>query len=141
MIWVIDASVAIRWFLKDEDHPHAGAVLRHLIERPDFFAVPELFAFEVYTVLSRLHPHGGEVFIKGVIPLLYGGLFRQPMTESMAVRAARYVKRGLTGYDACYAALAEELKGIWITFDEKAHQRVVKEGISHDLKKSLPASW
>lgn len=141
MIWVIDASVAIRWFLKDEAHPHADTVLRRLIERPEFFAVPELFAFEVYTVLCRLHPHGDRVFIKGVIPLLNGGLFRQPMTETMALRAARYVKKGLTGYDACYAALAEELKGIWLTFDEKACQRVVKEGISHYLTRKLPPNW
>ena len=141
MIWVIDASVAIRWFLKDEAHPHADTVLRQLIERPEFFAVPELFAFEVYAVLCRLHPHGDEVFIKGVIPLLNGGLFRQPMSETMAVQAARYVNKGLTGYDACYAALAKELKGIWLTFDEKACQRVVKERVSHDLAKGLPPNW
>jgi predicted nucleic acid-binding protein len=141
VIWVIDASVAIRWFLKDEAHSRADTVLRRLIDQPEYFAVPELFAFEVYAVLCRLHPLGDEVFLKGVIPLLYGGLFRQPMTETMAVRAARYVKRGLTGYDACYVALAEELSGIWITFDAQAHQRVAKVGISHDLTKGLPKGW
>ena len=30
MIWVIDASVAVRWLLKEEEHPHADAVLRSL---------------------------------------------------------------------------------------------------------------
>jgi predicted nucleic acid-binding protein len=141
VIWIIDASVAIRWFLRDESHPHADNVLRRLIEQPEFFAVPELFAFEVYAVLSRLHPHGNEAFIKGVIPLLNGGLFRQPMTEAMAVLAARYIKKGLTGYDACYAALAQELKGVWFTFDEKAYQQVAGEGVSHDLTKGLPPNW
>lgn len=141
MIWVIDASVAIRWFLRDEPHPYADIVLRRLIERPEFFAVPELFVFEVYAVLCRMHPHGDEVFIKGVIPLLHGGILRQPMTETMAVRAARYVTKGLTGYDACYTALAEELKGLWITFDEKAHLRVANDRVSHDLAKGLPPNW
>ena len=141
MMWVIDASVALRWFLKDEDHPHASAVLRSVIAQPEFFAVPELFAYEVYAVLCRLHPHGDEVFISGVLPLLNGGLLRQPMTETMAMLAANYVKKGLTGYDACYAALAEELKGIWLTFDEKAERLLATEEIAHNLSKDLPANW
>ena len=43
MIWVVDASVAVRWFLKDETHPNADKVLRRLIDHPELFAVPELF--------------------------------------------------------------------------------------------------
>jgi len=58
MIWVLDASVAVRWFLKNESHPNADAVLQRLIDCPEFFAVPELFCFEVYAVLCRLHPSG-----------------------------------------------------------------------------------
>jgi predicted nucleic acid-binding protein len=30
------------------------------------------------------------------------------------------VEKGLTGYDACYAALAKEIGGLWLTFDGKA---------------------
>ncbi|MBW2330071.1 MAG: type II toxin-antitoxin system VapC family toxin, partial [Deltaproteobacteria bacterium] len=106
MIWVVDASVAVRWFLKDEGHPNADAVLYTLIDRPESFAVPELFCFEVYAVLCRLHPSGHDVFIKGMIPILNSGVFRQPMTERLANQAARFVKKGLTGYDATYVALA-----------------------------------
>jgi predicted nucleic acid-binding protein len=116
-------------------------VLKELIERPEFFAVPELFAFEVYSVLQRLHPLGQEVFLKGIIPILQGGLFRQPMTEKLAVRARRYVLLGLTGYDACYAALAEDIKGMWLTFDHKAHQIISREKGSFCLEKSMPPHW
>ena len=28
MIWVIDASVALRWLIEDETHPHADDVLQ-----------------------------------------------------------------------------------------------------------------
>ena len=141
MIWIVDASVAVRWFLKDESHPNADAVLQRLIERPESFAVPELFCFEVYAVLCRVHPLAHEVFIKGMVPLLNNGIFRQPMTEGLAVHASRFVKRGLTGYDATYAALAVELKGRWLTFDQKAHKCLLKERISHDLSKKLPKKW
>jgi predicted nucleic acid-binding protein len=43
VIWIVDASVAVHWFLKDESHPNADAVLQRLIDSPESFAVPELF--------------------------------------------------------------------------------------------------
>ena len=141
MIWVLDASVAVRWFIEEEVHPHADEVLGKLIDEPERFAVPELFAFEVFSVLQRLHPSGLKAFKKGIIPLLQGGMFRQPMTEGLAVKANRFVKLGLTGYDACYAALAHDLKGWWLTFDEKAHRLIEKEGVSCFLPNGMPSNW
>jgi len=141
MIWVIDASVAIRWFLKNESHPHADFVLSRVIDRPGDFAVPELFCFEVYSVLCRVHPTGQSVFVAGMIPILNNGIFRQPMTENLADLAGVFVKKGLTGYDACYAALAREMKGKWLTFDAKAHECLAKERVSHLLTGELPKNW
>lgn len=141
MIWVIDASVALRWFIEEEAHPNADRVLKELIDRPEPFAVPELFAFEVYSVLERLHPSGLEAFREGLIPILQGGMFRQPMTEKLAMKAHRYVLLGLTGYDACYAALARDLKGLWLTFDQKAHQAIEREKVSFCLEKGMPPHW
>ncbi len=63
------------------------------------------------------------------------------MTESLAVKANRFVRLGLTGYDACYAALARDLKGMWLTFDEKAHNLVQKEKMSFFLDKRMPPNW
>lgn len=60
------------------------------------------------------------------------------MTEELAVKANRYVKKGLTGYDACYAALALDLKGCWLTFDEKAQKLIEKDKISCLLSEGLP---
>jgi predicted nucleic acid-binding protein len=141
MIWIVDASVAVRWFLKDEQHPNSDAVLRSLIDMPEDFAVPELFCFEVCAVLSRVHPKGCDVFVEAVLPIINGGIFRQPMTENLAKQADRFVKKGLTGYDACYAALAREMKGIWLTFDEKAHTCLAKERISHLMTEGMPKNW
>jgi len=112
-----------------------------LIDYPEFFVVPELFSFEVYAVLCRVHPSGHRAFIKGVVPILNGGILRQPMTESLATQASRFVRKGLTGYDACYAALASEMKGRWLTFDRKAHGVLSREEISHDLTGALPRDW
>ena len=141
MIWITDASVAIRWFLKDEAHKNADAVLQQLIDQPERFAVPELFCYETYAVLCRMHPSPADAFIKGLVPILHSGILRHPMTGELAHRAYRFVKKGLTGYDACYAALALELKGIWLTFDKKAHQNIVSEGLSCFIEKDLPPQW
>lgn len=141
MIWVLDASVAVRWFLKDESHPSADAILRRLIDHPESFAVPELFCFEVYAVLCRIHPSGHSAFIKAMIPILNSGIFRHPMTEKLALLAVPFIKKGLTGYDACYSSLAKELKGIWLTFDQKAHKCLADERVSHDLTRGLPENW
>lgn len=141
MIWVVDASVAVRWFIEQESHPHADIVLEKLLSRPERFAVPELFGFEVFAVLIRLHPRGAEAFFKGMIPVLNCGILRYPMTESLARRASVFTDKGLTGYDACYAALAKELKGRWLTFDEKAHKRIEKARVSHSIANSMPSNW
>lgn len=141
MIWIVDASVAVRWFVEEETHPIAEAVLERIVDAPGRFAVPELFAFEVYAVLQRVHPDGLAVFRKGILPLLQGGVFRHPMTEELAAAADRFVRLGLTGYDACYAALAEDMKGLWLTFDRKAHRLIEDQGVSFDLNRNLPRDW
>lgn len=45
MIWVIDVSVAVRWFIEQENHPHADLVLEEMLSHPDRIAVPELLCF------------------------------------------------------------------------------------------------
>ena len=116
-------------------------VLEKIVYDPDSFAVPELFAFEVFSVLHRLHPNGLQAFKMGIIPILQLGIFRQPMTERLAVKANYFVKLGLTGYDACYAALARDLGAIWLTFDKKAHRLIKKEKISCFIEDSMPDNW
>jgi predicted nucleic acid-binding protein len=141
MIWILDASVAIRWFLIEEAHPAADSVLRAAIDAPEMFAVPELFAFETFSVLCRIHPQGAAIFREGLMPLLSSGILRHPMTESLAIQAEPFLLQGLTGNDSCYAALACELGGVWLTYDGKAHRRIQKQNISHLLSRGLPKDW
>ncbi|UCE42392.1 MAG: type II toxin-antitoxin system VapC family toxin [Candidatus Aminicenantes bacterium] len=141
MIWVVDASVAVRWFIEQESHPQADLILEKMLSQPERFAIPELFAFEVFSVLIRLHPRGTEVFLNGMIPVLQCDILHYPMTEGLARQASAFADRGLTGYDAFYAALAKELNGMWLTFDNKAHKRIQRNKLSHVISKSLPENW
>jgi predicted nucleic acid-binding protein len=141
MIWILDASVAIRWFIIEETHPAADSVLQEIIDKPELFAIPELFAFETFSVLCRIHPQGASIFREGLLPLLSNGILRHPFTESLAIQAESFLSKGLTGYDACYAALARELGGIWLTYDGKAHKKIQNQRISHLLSTGLPSNW
>jgi len=139
--FVLDASVALRWFIEEERSVNADAVYHRLVSEPEAFAVPELFCYEVFAALFRVHPRAQETFEQGILPLLRSGLLRYPMTDAVASRAVRFVAAGLTGYDASYAALAEELDAVWLTFDSRAHARIIGEGISADMTSGLPAGW
>jgi len=74
MIWVVDASVALRWFMKNENHPNADAILERVICNRTILPYRKLFCFEVYAALCRLHPSGHEVFVNGMIPILHSGI-------------------------------------------------------------------
>jgi predicted nucleic acid-binding protein len=139
--YVLDASVAVRWFIEEERHENAEAVHRRLVDAPQEFAVPELFAYETFAALFRVHPRPLKAFQEGILPILGSGILRYPMTDAIAARAAAHVEAGLTGYDACYAALAEELDAIWLTFDGRAHARIRQKSISVDLGIGLPSGW
>ena len=124
--------------MREERHSHSDIVLDRLIDEPTRFAVPDLFAYELLAVLHRIHPTPQRVYSSGVIPLLQNGMLRYPMTANIAMKASRYCGLGLTGYDAVYTAVAEELGGLWLTFDTKAHEKLLGQEISHDLSSSLP---
>ena len=141
MRYVLDASVAIRWYLADEAHPNADAILKRLIGAPGLFAVPELFFFEVLAVLARRHPHPLDIYQEAFLPVVEGGIFRHPMTASLSAHCSAFVARGLTGYDACYAGLADKLGARWLTFDRRAHERIAEDGVSVDLWQGMPADW
>lgn len=133
MKYILDASVALRWYIKETKHPNADKVLEMLIEKPEKFAVPELFPYEILSVLYRVHPAAKQVFDEDINVILHSGILRYPMTEKIYLKADRFIKAGLTGYDAVYVALAEELGGIWLTFDTKAHKKIVSENLSLNL--------
>ncbi len=138
---VLDASVAVRYSQQEERDRSADAVIERLVSDPESFAVPALFAFEVYSTLFRLHPNPLDVYRAGISPLLSSGILRYPMTDAIAERAARFLPMGLSSYDAVYLAVAEELGGVWLTYDTRAHTLVHAESLSADLGRGLPAAW
>ena len=84
-------------------------------------------------VLTRVHPRAGFAYDEAIL--------RYPMTPEIARKAGRYVPLRVSGCDACYAALAEELEAQWLIFDRKAHQLLADKEISVNLWEGVPAGW
>ncbi|OGR14729.1 MAG: hypothetical protein A2341_05120 [Deltaproteobacteria bacterium RIFOXYB12_FULL_58_9] len=117
---IIDASVAVKWFIHEAGHEAADQVLEEVYRGSREFVVPELFFFEVLAVCLRVHPVPTD-FARTDMPFLLSlPIMRAQMTASLAVATAELVALGLSGCDAAYAALARQVDGEWLTFDGKA---------------------
>lgn len=126
MISVIDVSVAVKWFVADGDRTDASAerVLRKLVEHPGSYVVPELFIYELTAVLCRRLRQARDVG-RAMDRFTRFGVRRIPLDGKTLRRAVRMAfDHRLTAYDAAYAALAIEIGGEWLTFDEAAARRL-----------------
>lgn len=123
---VLDASVAIKWFVKDEPLVlEAANVLNEVGRDPSSFLVPELFMNELLAVLCRL-PESRPAQVKEALGLVESlGLMRVGNGHELLALAADFAGRWkLSGYDALYAALAELSGAVWLTADRRAARRI-----------------
>lgn len=133
MAEVVDASVAIKWFIDEEGRDQALEVLHHLIAKPDAFFVPELFYFELAHILPKLIAVGTrEMHLFEQLLVLPVG--RMPMNNKIFLTSQKFQALGLSGYDAAYLAVADIIGGMWLTFDKKAHSKVEHLGLSRCLQ-------
>ena len=133
-ITIIDASVAIKWFVIEESGQAAAmATLDRIQDSPQHFAVPELFFNEMLSVLCKLLDD--EKKIQEYMFLLESlGLTRIGNgSELISLAATIAVKHKLSGYDAIYAAAANLVDGHWLTADARAHKRIERMRISQLL--------
>jgi len=130
MVRIIDASVALKWFLLEEGRDRALAVLDELLAMPAAFAVPELFYFELAHVFSRAIPNPSDVQKELLRHVAVLGVQRFAMTPALLVEILDLRRLGLSGYDAAYVGLAKLLEGQWVTCDRQAHARVAHLSLS-----------
>jgi len=123
---VVDASVAIKWFVNSEPLvEEAGRVLGQIEANPARYMVPELFMNELLAVLCRL-PGSTPSKVKEALSLVEAlGMTRVGNGHELLALAADFADRWrLTGYDAMYVALASLAGGEWLTADARAVRRV-----------------
>lgn len=123
MTLVVDASVALKWFVEEDGSPRAVG----LLEGPDWLIAPDLIVAEVCnagwravragTMLPGQHDHAAArlaIVFDELLPL-----------APLAGRAAT-LSRALDypAYDCFYLALAEQRNARLVTADDRLQRRV-----------------
>jgi predicted nucleic acid-binding protein len=130
MVIILDASIAIKWLVAEVDSEQAIKVLNDILVKPDNFAVPELFYFELWNVLSHINKNNSDAVSDSMKIISELAINRFVYTQDLFKTSAKFIEQGLTAYDASYAGLAKMLKGKWLTADSKAHNKIKKDGVS-----------
>jgi predicted nucleic acid-binding protein len=119
--WVLDTSVAVGWFFTDEPlREHALAVRGNLRDEPQRYVVPPLFHAELVHVLARKSGRNQRFVTDALRLILRLGIRTLVLSEAALLRTAHWTCQGLSGYDATFVALAEDVGGRWLTADERA---------------------
>jgi len=140
MTVVLDASVALRWFVDQPGSDAAEEWLRRFAVDPSLFVAPDLFRFEVHGGLARLQPRrdagwAGRCFER----LERLGIRTLPTPMPLSQRALDLSRQlSVAGYDALYLAHAEDLGFPWLTADERALRRLDRDERVLSLRESLP---
>ena len=137
-LFVIDASVAAKWFLPPSGEPLAAEALRLLAGYADGrfrFAVPDLFWAECGNILWKAVRQGRwsrSVAEKALLALQDR---RFPTTSSLDLLEEAFSISATfdrTVYDSLYVALAIRLKAEMVTADER---------LANALAAHLPVKW
>jgi predicted nucleic acid-binding protein len=115
---VLDASVVFKWVSDEEEQGTAAAralEAQYLLGEIRVM-VPALLFLELMNVVARRRAWPADRLMEMARDLLASRFVTgQPPLE----RVAYWAGRGLTAYDACYVALAEDRRTVVITADER----------------------
>lgn len=135
MIWLVDASVALKWFVEED-----GAELAsRLLEQTDPIEAPDLVLAELYNAawrLRRIDTLASEQY-DGLLRDAPGFFSRLHPIAPLACRAARIGHDlGHPIYDCFYVALAEARGARVVTADQRFLKRVAESpwrGLAIDM--------
>lgn len=128
---VLDASVALKWFVDEEPLVDAARAVLDDVERdPRRYLIPELFMNELLAVLSRL-PRASRTHVQAALDAVESlGLSRVGNGHELLGTAADFACTWhISGYDAVYLALAALSGGVWLTADARAVARVPRRAL------------
>lgn len=122
-LYIVDASVMIKWALEHENDAEAALKLKndHITGRVSL-AVPTHSFFEVMNTLGL---KANDVALTFLSQLFIFKMDEYELTLSLASKALELMKKfkGVTFYDAIYHSLAMKLGGTFITADRKYFEK------------------
>jgi predicted nucleic acid-binding protein len=125
VIYVLDASVLVKWFVEESDTPHALAVKQGYVEGAYEVASLDFALLEVANALQRSKGFSAAEILRCCEELYTLELDLVALVPDLIHAAIEVAARyHLTVYDAAYLALAKELDAQLITADRTFHTAV-----------------
>jgi predicted nucleic acid-binding protein len=122
-LWVVDASVVIKWYVPENNYE----VARAMRTADTALAAPDLLFVETASILWKIVRRGEMTASRAIeiIEEIAASPFITISNQSLARDAVDLsVATGITAYDASYVALAIRIDKILITADEKLVRRL-----------------
>jgi len=122
---VLDASVIIKWFLKENSWEKAIRLQEQHLKGEVGLVAPTILPFEIVNVLCT-KPKVDLDIVRSAINILYfTGVTEYILTKKLANAVAKLSKDyKISAYDAAYVALAQNLGCQFITADRKLYRKV-----------------
>lgn len=126
---VLDASVAIKWFVREEDRDRALVIRRHHVEGSILLSAPDLLTYEVCNAL-RYSPEFEEEDVETAAEALLDFKMElvQPSRSLMRKAVRDSYRYDIILYDGVYVTLAEVLGKQLITADERLYRKTEASG-------------
>jgi predicted nucleic acid-binding protein len=119
---VIDAGVAVKWFIPEEDSAIAHQLLTRYLQGLDMLIAPDLLVSECGNVFWRRQRQGDiaqEEATDSLDDLLALQIPLTPATSLVQIALQLAIQHERTVYDSLYLALSEERNCPLITADER----------------------
>ena len=125
---VVDASVAIKWYIKDESEINQAVdiLLDYEVGKINFF-VPRLFHYETANVIhiavqrKRITEDEGKNIINDMLDIKTTLVDSEELIRDAYINARKY---NISAYDALYLGVAKEHGMILYTADRKLYNSV-----------------
>jgi len=128
MLYIVDSSVVLKWYLDDQEENNSRALSikdAYLAGECDII-VPRLLFYEVGNVLAQKKPKDAQRYIQALFDM---GLSQYPEEESFFRKTVEISQQtGTTVYDASFHALAILTGGTLITADAKYYAQAKQLG-------------
>lgn len=133
-MYVVDASILVKWFLPESDSDLALQLKTAHLHGTYTLVVPDLALYETLNAL-RYRPHVTSDDLASYVHALYDiGLdIVEPLPETLAAAGQLALRYHLTIYDACYVALAQSLGLRYVTADRRLVDRLSTLSFVHML--------
>ena len=118
---VVDACVAIKWFLPEKGHEKAAGIL----ERCELMLAPDLFYIEMDAIITKkvrqklIEPDDAPVIYKEIRNIPFK-IIPYTLISKMALDLSSTLP--VTQYDACYLSVAIEYNQVVLTADQRFYR-------------------